>query len=283
MVDERRVLARVAASRTTEEWVASAEKYGLLREGQVDLAGRRVQFNHRDLDLTRFRLQGADLSGSILTDPQGAGVSFEGCVLKKVRVVVGPGRQGSLRGARFDRSRISDAEFGPRTLDFTGASFCDAEILRSTFRMGQLEGARFDNATLVDVMLRGAQLEGSSFRGAVLERTSLERAELTRADFTNARFIDMSKWGEPDFTGAVIDDGLRYRFGVVRDPIVRLSAVRDSEEWSADERRSIDVMIERVRSFAANAPEAMLIEEEYADVVPGPLFRRLLKAAKWTN
>ncbi len=84
-MDDRRLLARLLVAKTTDEWVAVAGKHNLLREGLIDLTARRIQFNHRDLDLRRFRLEGADLSGSVLINPQAEGVSFRRCVLRKAK------------------------------------------------------------------------------------------------------------------------------------------------------------------------------------------------------
>jgi hypothetical protein len=132
-------------------------------------------------------------------------------------------------------------------------------------------------------MLRNANLEGASFRDATLERTNLEKAALKGADFTGATFREMEKWGEPDYAGAIIADELRYRFGVVRDPLQRLQAVIEGGRWSETERQAIQQLIGRVRDFATGAPDAMLIEGEYRDVIAPELFRRVLKAAKQTN
>lgn len=282
-MDDRRLLARLLVAKTTDEWVAVAGKHNLLREGLVDLTGRRLQFNHRDLDLRRFRLEGADLSGSILINPQAEGVSFHRCVLRKVKLTAEPGRRGCLRSAVFDHAQIEDADIGPRTLDLSGASFRDAQLVRVTFRMGALTGAYFDRASLIDVTLRSANLVGASFREATLERTSFEKAVLKGADFTGAEFREMETWGEPDYVDAIISDELRYRFGIVRYPVERLEAVLGSGRWSETERRAIGCLIERVRAFAADAPEAMLIQDEYRDVIPPELFRRVLKAAKQLN
>lgn len=282
-MSDRRFLAQLLVAKTTDECVSVAAKHNLLRDGLVDLTGRRIQFKHRNLDLRRFRLEGADLSGSDLINPQAEGVSFRRCVLRNVRLIAEPGKQGRLRSAVFDGARIEDADVGPRTLDLSEASFREAQLVRVTFRMGALTGASFDRATLTDVMLRSANLEGASFRDAALERTCLEKAVLRGADFTGAKFREMEQWGEPDYAGAIISDELRYRFGVVTDPLERLRAVIGSGRWSEMERQAIERLIGRVRGFATGAPEAMLIEDEYRDVIEPELFRRVLKAAKQTN
>jgi hypothetical protein len=112
--DDQRILARLLAARSTEEWFAVAGACHLVRDGLVDLSGRRIRFNHRDLDITRFRLDGADLTGSVLVNPQGDGVSFRRCVLRKVRLIAEPGHRASLRRRSLmvheSRTRTSDRE-----------------------------------------------------------------------------------------------------------------------------------------------------------------------------
>jgi uncharacterized protein YjbI with pentapeptide repeats len=282
-LNDRRLLAQLLVAKTTDECVSVAAKHNILRDGLVDLAGRRVQFNHRDLDLRRFRLEGADLSGSNLINPEAAGVSLRDCVLTNIKITVEPGKKGSLRSAVFDGARIQDADIGPRTLDLSGASFREAQLVRVTFRMGALPGTCFERAWLSDVMLRSANLEGAIFSNATLERTNLEKAALQGANFTGAHFREMERWGEPDYTGAIIADEVRYSFGVVRDPVERLRAVIGSSQWSVTEKQAIERLISRVRGFATDAPEAMLIEDEYRDVIEPQLFRRVLKVAKQTN
>jgi uncharacterized protein YjbI with pentapeptide repeats len=132
-------------------------------------------------------------------------------------------------------------------------------------------------------MLRGANLEAASFRNATLESTSIEKADLKATDFSNADFRQMERWGEPNFSGAVIDDNLRYRFGIVTDPVVRLEGVARQGYWSNTERQAIEALIARVRQFASGISEAMLTESEYLDILQPSLFRRVLKAAKQAN
>ncbi len=282
-MNDNRILARLLMAKTTDEWVAIAARHKLIREGLVDLAGRRLRFNHRDLDLRRFHLESADLTGSVLINPLADGASFRSTVLRNVKVTAEPGKRGCMRSAVFDGALIEDADIGPTTLDLSAASFREARLVRVTFRMGALAGARFDRASLTDVMLRGANLRGASFREATLERTNLERAVLERADFSDAKFREMEKWGEPDYTGATIADDLRYRFAVVRDPVQRLEAVLRSGRWTEPEKEAIQHFVQKVHAFGANAPEVMLIEREFADVIPPDLFRRVVKAAKQVN
>jgi uncharacterized protein YjbI with pentapeptide repeats len=275
---KQQVVGKLLALRATEEMRDYARKHDLLTEGRIDLRGERVRFSHSDLDLTRFLLAGANLSDSELLNCNGEGVSFEGCVLKKVTIEAK--RPRSFVGADFSRCEIHDSSFGRATLDLSRSVFRGAVLKGVEFILGRLGGASFEDARLSDTLLRRSVLDQASFRGAVLKRVSFERASLQGTDFREAHFDQMEHWGEPNFDGAVIADDLRYRYGIVGEPLRRLDLVLDGGEFSTAERQALKAFRSAVADFVGNGRPVMLIASEFAHVIPEELFVRVLKQMK---
>ena len=275
---EQRLLGKLVSQREMAEMEAFAQKHGLWSDGLIDLRGKKVRFSHSGLDLSRFHLESADLSGSRFRDCLGEGASFHRCTLRDVRIEA-TGRC-SFKGASFSESRMMRCYLGPATLDLSNCDFSEAELREVKFMLAKLGGSDFTGARLSDVEMRSADLSAVSFRMAKLQRVCLERASLREADFTGAAFVEMEHWGEPDFTGAKIPDELRYGFACVENPVSRLETVIDRGGFTEEELASLARFRDVVADFVGSAPEAMLIASEYDDVIPHELFVRVLKGMK---
>ena len=280
MVSDKATILRILlGERTQDGMTAVAERHGLLTDGKIDLRGAKVRFNHSDLDLRNFLLEGCDLSGSRLTNCIGEGVSFASCTLKKADIYPAKGKKVSFRGASFAGAVIEHSEIGPRTLDLSGTSYRGAALTEVTFMLPKLEQADFTGARIRDCYFRRGILRGVSFRGATLTRVSFEHATLEGADFTDATFDQMDYWGEPNYEGAIISDDLRYRFGEVKEPGTRVDALIARGILGEEETDALRRLRDRY-SDLLSYPEAMFIGHEMEDAVPPHLFGKILKALK---
>lgn len=257
-----------------------ANQYKLWQNGKILIADSRLTLDYSEIDMSVFQFERVDLSGSRFINCNATSLQFSNCKLKRVQFRAEKGSKSSLAGASFGNSRIQEAYFGPRTLDLDNVSFSGARLENVEFMLGSLTKADFAGSTLKDVSFRKAILDGASFVNAILERVCLEGASLKNCNFTGASFVEMEHWGEPNFTGAIISDDLRYQYGIVRDPVGSIDRVIDSNEYTSVEREALKIVRERVATFAANAPEAMLIATEYQDVIAPALFVRMLKQIK---
>lgn len=278
-MEKNTAIGKVLMERTGEKMRAAAHRYGLMNEGRIDLRGNRLRFNHSELDLSDFLLDGCDLSGSVLTNCIGEGVSFGHCVLKRVRITAEKGKKSSFRNASFDDAVLEDATFGPRTLDMSGTAYRNAKLRNVTFTLGKLYASDFSGAQIEDVFFRSAELNRASFRNAKLTRVSFEKAVLKGADFTGAGFHSMEQWGEPNFDGAIISDELRYRFGIIREPLKKIDALLARGELDTEEADALRRWRSGHVDFLSNQ-EVMLIGSEYEDEIQPHLFARVLKALK---
>jgi hypothetical protein len=107
----------------------------------------------------------------------------------------------------------------------------------------------------------------------------LERANLAGADFTGAAFVQMEQWGEPDFTGAIVSDHLRYRYGIVQSPRQRLIGLLERGLLSDQDMKSAAILLPRLEWCAAS-PEAMLHYDELGEGIEYTSFVRILKLLK---
>lgn len=274
-----RSLGRVLIEKTQAGMLAAAERHGLLVEGKIDLRGRRVKFEHTDLDLSAFLLEGADLTGSLLTNCSGEKVSLRACKLKNVRIECVKARKTSFLGASFDEALLESVYLGPRTLDLSKTSYRGARLTDVTFMLARLPEADFTGARLTDCSFRRGILDGASFRGATLTRVSLEEATLVGADFTDAELHRMDQWEEPNYQGAIISDELRYQFGVVRDPARRVDALIESRALGAEATEGLQ-RLKAQFSDLLSYPECLLIGRELEEAIPPHLFAGILKALK---
>lgn len=273
-------LRKVVAAQTVTEIFAVAKSAGLLEGGRVDLANQKVALRYAGIDLTIFRFDGADLTGSQFVNCDGEGAVFDGCRLDKVRFVTEGGCKASMKEASFKGCSMSGAYFGTRTLELSSACFVDTDIRDTKFMLGKLTLANFSSSRLQNVQMRDACLERARFCGTLLERVNLEGASLDGSDFTDATFKSMEHWGEPNFTGAIIPDALRFQYGIVPNPVENIDGAINSGGFSDDERRQLQVFRDRVASFAGDAPEAMLIATEYEEVISFDLFVKIMKRIK---
>ena len=280
MALSRKVLGKLTVAMTIDEMLSIAARHNGLVDGKVDLRGARVRFDHDGLDLSRFLFGASDLSGSKLTNCQAPGVSFADCQLRRVRITAEQGSCVSFSGCSFDGAVFENAYLGPKTLDLSASTFRAATIVDTTFMVGHLGRADFSRASLRNVMLRSADLQGAVFRNAQLERVCFEKAALNGADFSDAVFVEMEQWGEPNFSGALISDDLRYQYGIVADPVEKINRIVTSEEFSGAEVAEIRRFQEYIFDFATSAPEVMLIGHEYEGVISMKLFCRLMKSMK---
>lgn len=277
--DKRKALGKLLVEKTHQGMRAAALRYGLLSDDKIDLRGVKLRFNHFDLDLREFLLEGADLSGSTLTNCVGEGVSFRRCILKNVQLHAAKAKKISFRGASFDDALIDHADIGPRTLDLSQATFRGARLTEVTFMLPKLEGADFTGAQITDSYFRRGLLAGASFRSARLTCVSLEQAALEGADFTDATFERMEFWGEPNYEGAIISDELRFRYGEVKEPGPRVDALIARGVLGPEATEALRRLREQFPSLLSY-PECMLIGFEVETAVPPHLFGTILKALK---
>jgi uncharacterized protein YjbI with pentapeptide repeats len=185
-------------AQTTDEMAAIAERSGLLVDGRIDLRGLSIRFNHSGLDLRRFNLEGANLSGSRLVNCLGEGVSFRGCTLNQTWIAADPGETASFENACFDNTELNDTTFGPRTLDLRGTTFRNAKLKEVTFRMARMNDASFLGADLEDVYFRSGILNGVDFSNSRLCRVSFEKAVLDGVNFRGVVADQMDFWGHKE-------------------------------------------------------------------------------------
>lgn len=235
------------------------------------------QFTGRDISGQSF--EGQDLTGSVFQDCEATGASFRGCLLKKVEIRCSPGRKVSWRGVSFENARLEYVTLGPRTLDLSDACFKGARLKNVEFRLGKLPGADFERAQLKDVALRQAWLERVRFCGARIHKVSFEEARLVGADFTGAEFFHQDWWGEPDYTGAIISDELRYQFGEVSQALPKIERLIETQELSPEITQGLLGMVERHRDFLSS-PEVLLVDREFSDFLNRQQFVQVLKALK---
>jgi hypothetical protein len=210
---------------------------------------------------------------------RGEGVSFRGSKFDRVHILAEKAERTSFARASFDRCRLTDCVIGPGTLDLQSTTWRGATLKEVRFDFGQLAGADFTDASLTNVYFRSADLRGVSFRGAKLRKVSFEKAALGGADFTRAELFKMDFWGEPDWTGAIIPDELRYQFGELKDPMRRVEGAIQSPGVDAVVREAL-VRLKATHPALLSAPECMLIGREMADIIDPALFPRVLKTLK---
>jgi len=195
---KQKALGKLIMGQSTGEMLDTAERYRLLFDGRIDLRGTTLCFNHSGLDLRRFILEHANLSGSRLVNCCGEGVSFRGCVLNHVWIAADPGEKVSFANACFDESVWYETTIGPRTLDLRNTTFRGAKLTEVTFRMARLNNACFADADLEDVYFRSGILHSVDFSGSRCCRVSFEKADLEGASFRDVRAEQMEFWGHRD-------------------------------------------------------------------------------------
>jgi uncharacterized protein YjbI with pentapeptide repeats len=114
-------------------------------------------------DLTELRAsQGADFSGCVLSETQGAHTNWEEATLV----------DADLRGARLERAHFPKAcldRADASGADLKGASFRKASLREATLARVNLFEGSFEQADLTDADLRGSNAYGVEFLNAVLD------------------------------------------------------------------------------------------------------------------
>jgi hypothetical protein len=212
-------------------------------------------------------------------DPTGP-LHFLDSSFRGVRFEAGGGGVHSLAGSSFTDCRFEQCYFGPATLDLSDVSFAGATLVDVEFMLGKLAGSSFEAAELRNVTFRRANLTGASFRGALLSRVCFEKATLNQADFTGCRFVDADFWGEPPWAGAIVDDAVRYSFGVVHDPVCAIGKLLRSGKYTADQTSNFERLQGWLRDWAPEGQPVMLLHRELADHFNLPTFAWMLRELK---
>ncbi|MBI4952628.1 MAG: DUF2169 domain-containing protein [Myxococcales bacterium] len=181
----------------------------------VDLSGTTLEkcsFLSADLSGARFR--GCKLDHATFIKCRLDGVDFGGASLHKATLVESKGRGVSFRGARCTDfvvmldSALPEADFSDavatklccRGVDLRGARFDRADLADADLSECDLEGASLDRAVLVTAMLIRTKLDRATLRGANLREALASKAVLRGADFTGANLY------QADLSRAVGDD-----------------------------------------------------------------------------
>lgn len=276
-------VSSITASMDFASMLAKCKDFGAVFDGRIDLRGAMARFDHRNLDLSRFIFDESNLTGSRFTNCSATGASFRRVTLRDVRFANEPGFQCSFESADFTEAVIETCYFGPKTLNLRNASFRKCELRKTKFMLGSLQKCDFYGAKLADVDLRGADLTKASFAHASLDRVCLEKACLLGADFSEAQLRRMAQWGEPDFRGSIIDDTLRYRYAIIDNPAATIRetiSILPLNESQAEQAHRFGQAVEK---FAAKTNEAMLIFDEYSELISLELFVAIVKLAKELN
>ena len=233
----------------------------------------------RGQNLREMALENREFAKSRIIGCTGEGASFRGSRFSQVQILAERAEKVSFRGADFSNARLSDCVIGPATLDLAETIWKDATLREVRFDYARLANADFSEASLTNVYFRAGQLNGVSFRGAALRKVSFEKASLVDADFTGATFFKMDFWGEPDWTGAIISDELRYSYGEIDKPAERVAKLIASPTTPVPMREALE-RLEQAHSSLLSYPECSLIGRELTDIIDPELFPSLLKSLK---
>jgi hypothetical protein len=236
----------------------------------IELSGQDLR--HMGLEDRRF--DNGRIIGCV-----GEGASFRRSRFTDMQILAARAERVSFKGASFDGCRLTNCVIGPGTLNLEGTTWREASLRSVRFDFAQLIDADFTNATLTDVTFKSGNLRGVSFRGAKLSKVSFENAALHHADFTGAVFFKMDRWGEPDWSDAIIADELRYQFGELDEPMRRVDEALKSPTTEPDVRDAL-TRLKTAHGALLSAPACMLIGREMEDIIPPELFPRLLKTLK---
>lgn len=199
--------------------------------------------------------------------------------MKNVDIHCKPGKKASWQGVSFEDARLEHVVFGPRTLDLSQACFRGARLTSVQFRLGKLQDADFERAHLKDVHFREGWLDNVRFCGARLHKVNFEQARLVGADFTGAEFFHQDWFEEPDYTGAIISDDLRYQFAEIKQALAKMERLIESGELGPAITQGLVAMVGDHRDFLSS-PELLLVHREFAQYFDRQQFVQLLKALK---
>ena len=273
-------LSNILAASSMETLLSVAADRGTLIDGKVNLSGCTVKFDHRFLDLSRFVFDDTNLSGSRFSSCTAEGAHFKGCNFKDVRFSCEGVNKATMDGAIFTRCSLKGTYFGPATLSLNGVIFENSKFKDVTFMYGALSKSKFIDCSLSDVYFRKGDLTASVFEKCILERVSFEGANLDNVEFKGSKFLDISHWGEPDFSKAIIEESIKYSFGIIKKPYDSILDAIASGHFSKKEIEYLEDFSKDIKDCFADAPEAMLLYEEFKDYMPLSLFTKLIKFLK---
>ena len=183
-------------------WTATARSFvcvdlsyqKLVNEPSVDYQNLHWQ------NMKEARLEGANLTASVLKRADLSNARLQGAILDQV----------NLQKARLRHANLEDAALMNASLE--GTDLFSANLNRANLFDASLEGAKLRSAQLVsadlpDAKLQGADLSGANLRRANLVRSSFEGAELQNADLQGAAFEGANLRGA-DLSGAKLKDSL---------------------------------------------------------------------------
>lgn len=207
------------------------------------------------------------------------GRSFRGSRFTQMQILAPKAERSSMARTNFEGCRFTDCVIGPGTLNLEATVWRNAALREVRFDFAHLAGADFTGAALTNVYFRSGDLRGVSFRSAKLRKVSFEKAVLQGADFTGAEFFKMDFWGEPDWSGAIISDELRYQFGELQDPMRRVESAILSPTIDPAVRDAL-ARLKAHHADLLSAPACMLIGRELTDIIAPELFPLVLKTLK---
>lgn len=193
-------LASITESNGAPLAVASASSV------QVDLSGlqcERDRLQPRDGETPAWwddgvrgvRLEGADLSGSILSSALLVGANLRNATLTDVVARSADFTEAILEEARFERSDLGGSNFTEAQAgeaDFSQAMLEDASFVRASLRYANLRGALLDGADFTEADLWGANLQDIEADDAVFRRAHCDEADLGGGDLSGADFAGAS-------------------------------------------------------------------------------------------
>lgn len=184
---------------------------------------RRVEYDSRQLDLTKANLSGADLNDAKLN-----GANLRGAVLNRAHLLGSELRNASLIEAQLVKAHLIkvclvNADLFLANLD--GAYLIEAELDSARFDRASFHGADFSEASLINAKLCGATLVGANFFGANLSKADFGDADLLNvslcfsnlegADFRRAKNLEPAQLkSTKNWAKALYNADLRQQLGL---------------------------------------------------------------------
>uniref|UniRef100_A0A7S4EWJ8 Uncharacterized protein n=2 Tax=Chrysotila carterae TaxID=13221 RepID=A0A7S4EWJ8_CHRCT len=148
---------------------------------------------------------GADLTGSQITDSSLPGVSFRGAILKDLAVEDSYFSDGDFTGAVFKGIRFRDGSV--EHANFENADLGEGNFEACVFEEANLRGANLRRAILTETNMQNANCYGAAFDGSSLNLADLRGADLRSATFQETKIVDSTFGGanvdQADFTNAI--------------------------------------------------------------------------------
>jgi uncharacterized protein YjbI with pentapeptide repeats len=202
----------IQANESKQKEVSETKKVALDIQAVLTVLGRRKktfyngETNH--LNLSRSRLQAADLEKSHLEGVNLEGTNLEGANLNEAHLEEADLRNAHLEGADFCETYLQRADLKGAYLEKTyltysylvEASLMEAHLEEADLRWSHLEGADLVGAYLKKANLNEVHLEGAHFIEANLTEANLKGAYLGKIEFEEV---------EPFVISSKEDDGIR--------------------------------------------------------------------------